>query len=1031
MNIRQQLNSVSLQCRSLATSLAVAPYPACILFFSISDMTSRAHVFTVTGQSFDEAWEKGTVQAEHYCDTHNLLQPRLRIDVVDQIESLTWQQLKSKLSRTKRNYFRFGLAFDCGFECALLEQEFGANAILYDGDNGVATANARNLAHYTLARFGHAQQWPAEDNAVIWRFKTKAVYVENGEVFPIENEGRNSGYRRIHNWQESVLESVIQQGSQYLAEQVKASGEYYYGWFPCFDKPVRSYNALRHASSTYALIESWEVTGEASQREAIERALNYLSHTLIRCVALPDGEQAAFLIDVGDEIKLGGNAVSILALAKYTEVTGDRKYIVLMEQLAAGISFMQNKETGRFVHVLNASDLSVKNPFRIIYYDGEAAFALMRLYAITENPRWLTTVEKAFDDFIERQHWKSHDHWLSYCVNELTRYRPEEKYFRFGLQNVSGHLDFVLNRVTTYPTLLELMMAASKMITRLQNDPQHVGLLDDFDCEKFAQALEHRARYLLNGFFWPEIAMFFKHPQRISGSFFIRHHSYRVRIDDVEHYLSGYVAYLNHYIQKKKQQVSLRPAKQLPQRLVFLTGDIRNIGNGIEIAVQRRVSLFRQRLNVSPLIITSEFNPRLRENIAVLKAGHKFPQDTQVLNLYEQLPRLLAEGKISPLPAGEQTTQKDDFAEQGNPIISKMRQYALPEQGPDFYAEDYVDNHGNILLRKCFQRHHNKMVLRSLTLLDAKKQPLTFNDKSSFYTFLLYHSLSKDVFWHFVVDKNEPYKNFVCSSPRDHFACTLTAVLHSTHQLADGRYKQTYRHLLENAGWVDKLIVLTHEQANDLVQIGFPKAQMDIIPNHIDEQALLMGQQRQASQTVIYLARYSPEKRHHLLLRVFKQVLEHCPQARLETYGTGPLRKEIQEACQQMGLQQAVSINGYTQDIADVHRNAACAVLCSNQEGLSIFALECMAFGTPLVSFAVKYGPLDIIGESRSGILVPDPDESALAKAIIKVISQPELQSEMGKAALINAQRFSTEQIAAHWQRWFREMTRLATGESR
>src|SRR5690606_30756077 len=276
-------------------------------------------------------------------------------------------ELKGLLNRSKRNYFRYGLSFDDSFNQAILEHEIYANALIYDNKYGYAVPNSNNLAAYGRRRFKKPLSWPSEDNQPVYLFKTRAFFTDGKALHPIEREGRNSGYRVIDNWGADYVGQVIDTSTDYLARQVKDSGEYHYGWFPCFDRPIPTYNALRHASSTYALIEGWEVTQEKAQKAAIERALNYLQQVLIKEVNLPDGTPAAFLVDVGDEIKLGGNAVCILAMAKYTEVTGDNKYLELMEKLALGILYMQNPDTGQLVHVLNYPDLSVKQEHRIIY----------------------------------------------------------------------------------------------------------------------------------------------------------------------------------------------------------------------------------------------------------------------------------------------------------------------------------------------------------------------------------------------------------------------------------------------------------------------------------------------------------------------------------------------------------------------------------------------------------------------------------------------------------------------------------------
>lgn len=544
----------------LITALSECPvanystdHPESILFFVISNGRERAHIEIATGTHFEQSWARGVAALKKWRLKRMHAPVWLRVEAVHSIEALAWRNLKARLERTKRNYFRFGLSLTADFKTAMLEHELYANALLYKTDISVATANPVNLKNYGKKRFGRELEWPVHEQDVIWCFKTRGVFTDGKETHVIEPEGRNSGYRTVEKWDTETVTEIITTSTEYLSKQVKNDGEYHYGWFPCFDRAIPTYNALRHASSTYALLEGWEVTQERKQKRAIDRALDYLTHQLIKRVELPDGTTAAFLVDLDDEIKLGGNAVCILAYAKYTEITGNKQYLALMEQLAIGIVFMQKPDTGQYVHILNYPDLSLKAENRIIYYDGEAAFGLMRLYGITKDPRWLASVEKAFDYFIEQEHWKAHDHWLSYCVNELTLYNPDHKYYKFGLDNIRDHLDFVLTRITTYPTLLELMMAAQRMIERMQNDASVVYLLENFDLDKFYHALEYRARYLLNGFFYPEVAMFFKNPSRILGSFFIRHHTFRVRIDDVEHYLSGYVAYRK-YLKRKQHE---------------------------------------------------------------------------------------------------------------------------------------------------------------------------------------------------------------------------------------------------------------------------------------------------------------------------------------------------------------------------------------------------------------------------------------------------------------------------------------------
>jgi hypothetical protein len=519
-----------------------------VVFISCCDTKSRAHVFIGIGRSFDTSWKSAEDRLKKRMKVLKKDPIWFKADLVSHIEPHTLDTFLALFEATKTNYFRQGLALDPLFSIAFMEQELQANCLVTkDRESGNAGIHVKNILHYLKYNLGIQTDLRMDMFQSLYIFRTISCFHDGEAVHLLGTEDMNHGRRLCGHPDHSTINRIIDQSSQYLASQINQSGRFRYGYFPCFDQEIPGYNILRHASTTYAMIESYEVTQNPSLADSIQRSLEFLTSTGMKTITDETGAQRSYIAELdGDrDIKLGANAAAILALTKYMKVFADSSYLEICQRLANGIETFQDAEDGSFVHILGYPDLNIKERHRIIYYNGEAAFALMRLYELDPQEKWINMVKSAFQYFIGNDFWKHHDHWLSYCSYELYKHVPDSAYAKFNLQNAAGILDFCLSRETTYPTLLELLMATSKMVRALSIDPSLRDLLQEFDIVKLQQAISHRVAHQLNGFLFPEVAMYFKVPEHILHGFFIRHHSFRVRIDDVEHNLSGYCSYLH------------------------------------------------------------------------------------------------------------------------------------------------------------------------------------------------------------------------------------------------------------------------------------------------------------------------------------------------------------------------------------------------------------------------------------------------------------------------------------------------------
>ena len=505
------------------------------VFFSVCDKISRADVYSGTGADLESAWQNAAEKTEAGIRNGGRFPVWVKADVVNASYAVSAKELKEETDASQRQYYRYGISLDESFHSALLEEELNG-ADIYEYEEG--GLDVEHLNEY-LSSAGREEVSCLPEKYTL--FECCGWFCDEAEtVHPLISEGFDMGHRIVDVIDREYAKNLIDCSVDYLSDQIREDGSFIYGIFPTVDQEIDHYNILRHIGALWSMVCCYRMNKDPGLKNRIEQTIDYMLSQIIH-----ESPGTAYLLSAGrDEINLGATGLAIIALSEYISETGKSGFTPLCIELGEGILSMLDMEKGTYRHVLNL-DFSVKEEFRCIFYDGEATFALTRLYALTRDRKWLDAACAAVDHFIEADYEQYKDHWVAYAVNDLTKYvedRPE--YYEFGLLNAWSNLQSIIDCETTHPTYLELLMNSFELYDRMV---QHGMSTYGYDVEELLKGIRIRAVRQLNGFFYPEYAMYMANPQRILNAFMLREKSFRVRIDDVQHNIDGYYLYWINY----------------------------------------------------------------------------------------------------------------------------------------------------------------------------------------------------------------------------------------------------------------------------------------------------------------------------------------------------------------------------------------------------------------------------------------------------------------------------------------------------
>jgi len=189
-------------------------------------------------------------------------------------------------------------------------------------------------------------------------------------------------------YEDGIADSLVEECARYGADNLVfnqyCSGKFRYLYNAEDDEYDDSdYNIVRHAGTTYALLDLYEELEEEKYLTAGEAGLDYL------CSFTHMISWDKWAINWGGKMKVGTVSLAILGMVRYWEATENEKYNTYVENFANFI-VSQQRDDGAF-------DGFYGKRGENRYYSGEAFFALALAYDMLEDRSYRRAMEDALD----------------------------------------------------------------------------------------------------------------------------------------------------------------------------------------------------------------------------------------------------------------------------------------------------------------------------------------------------------------------------------------------------------------------------------------------------------------------------------------------------------------------------------------------------------------------------------------------------------------------------------------------------------